>query len=145
MKMILSVVALFISGLVLGDHSSKEDEMRTELDGLGGLWILDYTEEHGVRQQFPEQSIRFFEGRKVSLAIVFDPVEGRYHVDDKRKPAYLDILLLDGADVAPAWRMIYRLEGDILTIAWYGKKPDQRPNSFEEKGVVIAKLHRQKK
>jgi uncharacterized protein (TIGR03067 family) len=73
---------------------------------------------------------------------------GSFRVNPSAKPAAIDFAHTDGAQKGKAWKGIYALDGDMLTICDNAPNLDQsRPAAFEAKsgsGYVLIRFKRAK-
>jgi uncharacterized protein (TIGR03067 family) len=73
---------------------------------------------------------------------------GNFRTDPSAKPAAIDFEHTDGALKGKAWKGIYALDGDTLTICDNAPNPDKgRPAAFEAKagsGYVLITFRRSK-
>jgi uncharacterized protein (TIGR03067 family) len=71
---------------------------------------------------------------------------GTYKLDAAKKPAAIDLIIgKGGKDEGKTQLGIYKLEGDVLTVAIAEANSKTRPSSFEGvKGVEVTTLKRAK-
>jgi len=70
--------------------------------------------------------------------------EGKYKVDVSKKPMHIDLTKGGGKEETPG---IFVVEGDTLTIGLGMPSinmPAKRPTSFDDKGIVVLTLSKQK-
>jgi uncharacterized protein (TIGR03067 family) len=123
---------LLLAGVLLvapsfGSDSPKECDGQVEIDGIEGTWKLVSVEDNGKASPGFEFAVIFCKGAWTSTS----DQKGSYKVDAKQRPALLDWRITDPpGDQKPA-KSIYRLDGDILKIAYYLE--DDRPRHFDSK------------
>src|SRR4051794_40353192 len=109
---------------VLGGHHDAEDAFQATFlvlvrkaasirpSGMVGNWL------YGVALQTTEARL----GRTY---------EGTYEIDPEKKPKSLDVRVEEGANEGKTFRMIYKIDGDTLTIC--EPRDNDRPTEFTSK------------
>jgi uncharacterized protein (TIGR03067 family) len=114
MRHLLFPFALLCVLPLLGSDSPKEYDDRTKLVELEGMWRIVSVENTGG--YYPTSGYMVFrEGKFEGTGRGVAP-KGNYKVDNTKKPAWLD--LTNPPDNGPAEMCIYRIDGDVLKIAW---------------------------
>jgi uncharacterized protein (TIGR03067 family) len=137
---LLAVVLLVVPSL--GSDEPKDYDGETDRYELEGSWIaITIQLDDGTR--LPETSRFTFRRGKTVYQGDGPVVHGAYLADTNCKPHRLD-MRYETSDSMVIQRCIFQLEGDTLKIA--GKmKRSERPEAFDDKGVVILTLKREKK
>jgi uncharacterized protein (TIGR03067 family) len=133
MKKVLLGLVLSIAALASGDPKDYDD--RVTQSGLEGTWCGVSGEDNG--QPIPAAQIQ---GAKLIFkrdltGTLFD--QGmraqalQYRTDSTRRPAHLDLTMLDAPGKGETLRMIYSIEGDTLKLALYVHDHAKRPTDLK--------------
>jgi uncharacterized protein (TIGR03067 family) len=133
-----------------GDGDAKKAELaRKELARLEGKWRVVDEQSRGAKHAPEEETIVHFQGDKVTVTAGKRMAEFAVRIDPAQKPPALDFTgTAPGSDKQATQLLIYRLEGDTLTLArMFGRRDrDKRPTTFEDKdnSMYIGLLKRLK-
>jgi uncharacterized protein (TIGR03067 family) len=142
------VLGVLVIGLLIAADDKKDDAKKDDAkDKLKGTWTMVSLERSGQKvseDEWKGNSLTF-EGDNVSYKTKADTKKGTFRYDDSQKPAALDITPTEGPDKGKTMKMIVMMDGDNLKIAG-GNGPDApRPKGFDDKGIVVITLTREKK
>jgi uncharacterized protein (TIGR03067 family) len=138
-----ALLGVFVIGLLLAADEKKADDPK---DKLKGTWTVVSMEIDGKKA--PEADVKgqtlTFEGDKCLHKGKDKTEKAGCKIDATKKPAEMDITPEDGPDKGKVMKMIFQLDGDNLKIA--GTEPGKdRPKSFDDKGIMVIVLKREKK
>ncbi len=87
-----------------------------------------------------------FDGDKMTFSQRADTKKpATYKLDASQKPAHLDLMPSDGPEKDMVMKMIYQIDGDTLKLAGPAKPDGDRPKGFDDKGIMLMTLKREKK
>jgi uncharacterized protein (TIGR03067 family) len=127
---------VLIGVVALGSDSSKEYDGRAESEGIEGMWKLVSMEDNGEATHDMNGELVFHKGGW-TWTTPNSTQKGWYKVDVRERPALLDLKITDPPGTQEPAKSIFRIDGDILKIAYYLE--DDRPRDFDTK--VDARLH----
>jgi uncharacterized protein (TIGR03067 family) len=144
MKKFLPPLCVFLAVLLLGaDDKPKADDAKAKLQGT---WVIVNLEDAG--EKVPENNYKdstlTFEGDKVTSKIKDRTELATYKIDAGQKPPHLDVTPAKGERNGKTLKLIYQLDGDTLKFA-STKDGAERPQGFDDKGLSIFTLKREKK
>jgi RNA polymerase sigma factor (sigma-70 family) len=129
------------SGITFITGAQTNQEPKTDKELLEGVWRVVSLTVDGKELTKEEM-----EGAAVKIVFAGDTAavynasgvktKGTYSLDSAKKPKSMDLIPPEGKTV----RMIYKLEGDTLTIAEGGD--DSRPEDFTGRGAAVAVVKR---
>lgn len=112
---------------------------------LEGTWIATAATSNGKKAT--EEDLKkvmltvTFKTGKYSVTVIGKEVEaGTYKTDKSKKPAAIDLTIAEGKEKGKTQLGIYKIEGDVLTIAMTPADSKERPKTFEaaDKGEVTV-------
>jgi len=141
------VLGVLMVGLLIAADEKKDDTKKADdaKDKLKGTWTIVAMDEGGQKaaaDRIKDWALTF-EGDKVTFKQGTRTKMGTFKMDAAAKPATLDITPSDPND--RPMRMIVETEGDDLKIAGPLQEGGQRPKGFDDKGIRIITLKREKK
>jgi uncharacterized protein (TIGR03067 family) len=133
MKKLIFGLALVCA--TLGSDDPKDYDDRATFSGsLEGTW-------HGVSGEDNGQTMNAqIQGAKLvfkndATAQLFDqgnqPQNIQYRLEPSRRPAQMDLMLIDGAGKGQTIKLIYSLEGNVLKMAITSGQLGMRPTEFK--------------
>ncbi len=75
--------------------------------------------------------ITFKEGKYTAGARGKEQDSGTYTIDDKKKPAHIDLMITEGKNKGKTQLALLKIDGDVMTFATYGPDSKDRPKDFE--------------
>jgi uncharacterized protein (TIGR03067 family) len=130
-RTLLLLTGVLLSVMALASDSPKDYDDATQIDGLEGTWQAVSVEgTGGFFRTPPEWRMIFRDGKFTWTGRGIAP-KGSYKVDANKKPAWLDITRADLPAAEDIVKCIYRIDGDLLKIAW---PIDERAQIFDIKG-----------
>jgi uncharacterized protein (TIGR03067 family) len=126
----LSLAGLFLFGVAwAAQDAAKEDQEK-----LQGRWTVIRGEDSG--EQLPEQRIKdsdvVIRGDRIRVKSDREPREMAFKLAPTKNPKTIDMTIMEGPEKGKTAYGIYRLEGDVLTIA-FAPVGKERPKNFETK------------
>src|SRR5262249_23260661 len=140
-KALLGVV---VFGLALAADEKKPDDVK---DKLKGTWTIVALEADGKKlsEDLVKGQTMTFDADKVTHEEKGKKEPATFKIDPSQKPGHLDMTPTEGPDKDKTVKMIFQLDGDTLKIAASTKEGGERPKSFDDKGIMIITLKREKK
>jgi uncharacterized protein (TIGR03067 family) len=117
-RTLLLLIGVLFSVMALASDSPKDYDDATQIDGLEGTWQAVSVENTGGSFRTPPQWCMIFHAGKYTWTGLGIAPKGSYKVDVSKKPARLDITCADLPAAEDTMKCIYRIDGDILKIAW---------------------------
>jgi uncharacterized protein (TIGR03067 family) len=130
-KLILGV-ALVCAALASDDPKDYDD--RVTMAGLEGTWRGDSGEDNGQAipaAQLQNSKLIFKGGNSATLIDAGHTQIITYRADATRRPAQLDLTMIDGPMKGQTILLIYSVEGDLLKLALTSGKLGVRPTEFK--------------
>jgi uncharacterized protein (TIGR03067 family) len=140
--------ALFAALFVAADEPGKEKDPAQDGGRIKGIWAVTSVTNNGLKQPddptagapmmaFDGKSYVHMEGQRVAE-------EGDYEVLSDQSPRAIDMVAERGPGAGKRQLGIYRLQGDILTIALSEPGARARPKSFDgrarsREAVIVCK------
>jgi len=144
-RLSLLFAALLVLPL-LGSDSPKEYDDRTETAGIEGTWRAMEYEFKGTTGKPTRQCVMTFRGGTLTSPWSDgDLWQGSYRIDPTRQPPHLDWIPSKGFYEGTTLKAICQIDGDTLRIAYFdGRFTKQRPQGFNDKGVIVW-VHKREK
>jgi len=148
----LPALLVIAAGLLVA-ADTKDDAIKKDKAKLKGSWSIVAIEEEGKKQALPEgikASLVFQDDKLATTGVRGDKKDSReatYVIDPTKKPATIDITLLDGPERGKTVPGIYAFEKDELKICWALKSDQDRPKEFPTKAgskSILFTLKREK-
>jgi uncharacterized protein (TIGR03067 family) len=136
--------ALCVLVLLAADNPAEK-----KADELEGVWMITAMVQDGSEETKPPAEAKItFKAGKATNQFGEETREATYLSDATKKPATLDITPSDGPDKGKTRKLIYRIEGDKLTLCGARDPEDPRPTEFSAKKgekQLLLMLKREKK
>jgi uncharacterized protein (TIGR03067 family) len=140
---LLAVALLAVPSL--GSDAPTEYEGATEAAGIEGAWQLVAFEYQGGRVKPDLQGVLTCRGETFALAYnSVESLRGSYRVDPAQSPPQLDWVPSGGELKGKTLKLLYRIDGDTLTVAFRTGDDWSRPQGFGGKGVATETYRRVK-
>jgi uncharacterized protein (TIGR03067 family) len=146
-------VALFsccvlLSSTTLGQK--PEDENAAELKALVGKYKVEKVELGGqdITEHLKEMKFDIRDGGKYTAQVGELIDNATFTVDPTKMPREMDVKPTGGPQKGKLVRVIYKQDGDILTMCYDHEKPENRQSKFESKEgttVLLITYKREKK
>lgn len=120
-----TVAGLWVATLAA---TAAEQPATTELEGSWHVQSMETAGEKSAEKDVREY-VLVFEGNRFSLSYGDEPYKGTYTVDRTKNPKWIDSTAIDKQGNKQTAKGIYKIDGDILTIAW-ADPGDDRPTMF---------------
>jgi uncharacterized protein (TIGR03067 family) len=150
--MIRSVALLtcfvLLSSTTLGQNPGEAND--AELKALVGKYKIEKVELGGTdtTEHLKEMKFDIHDGGKYTAQLGEIIDDATFTVDAAKKPREMDIKPTGGPQKGKLVRVIYKLDGDTLTMCYDHEKPENRQSKFESKEgttVLLITFKREKK
>ncbi|HLW65923.1 MAG TPA: TIGR03067 domain-containing protein [Gemmataceae bacterium] len=136
--LIAIAIGLLLAGTALADDNDPQK--------LQGNWSVVSAEHHGrkvVEDELSRPKV-IFKGNEMSYEENGKVRKGTFKVDDRTKPACINISPADGAEAGQTFPGIYEIDGDTLKLC-VREKGQGRPTTFKGgEGLLFVVMKRGK-
>ena len=147
-SVVLFVCCMLLSSTTLGQKLN--DATATELKALVGKYKIEKVRLGGqdITEHLKEMKFEIKDGGKYTAQVGELVDDATFTVDPAKKPKEMDVKPTGGPQKGKLVKVIYKLDGDTLTMCYDHDKPENRQSKFESKEgttVLLITYKREKK
>jgi uncharacterized protein (TIGR03067 family) len=145
----VSILALFAC-LATSAAGKPDDAVAAEFKALVGNYKIEKVLLGGkdITEHLKEMKFEIRDGGKYTAQVGELTDDATFTVDPRKKPREMDVKPNGGPQKGKLVRVIYKLDGDTLTMCYDHDKPEDRQPKFESKEgttVLLITYKREKK